>query len=136
AESVDKSLPRMARLPNLLIDVSGLVGKDHIRKQELIGAVRDLLLDPTRDRRVETIFFDSDIGRFRYARDFTFSMLGCPIALGEDGIVDVRSGDILVDADPSVSSADARRNEIVLDWKAQGVSVGHRLAEWAKPAVA
>ncbi|ESX10610.1 glycosyltransferase [Mesorhizobium sp. LSJC264A00] len=137
AECVDRTIPRTARVPNLLIDISGLVtGKDHARKQELITTINELLLDPSRDRRAETISFDAEIGRFRYARDFTFSMLGCPIALGEDSVVDVRNGDVFVNADPSISGGDARRDAIVLEWKAQGVSVGHTIAEWRKRAVA
>lgn len=60
-----------------------------------LSRLRELLLAPPSGWRIEPVSADSD-GTYRYARRFTFELLGCPADMLPEEPVDARSVDVLL----------------------------------------
>lgn len=102
AQAMADSLPSGARLRQILIDVGGIV-QSHA-ETDIQGIVRDVLREwlhhPPHGWRVEPVFADPALGRYRYARRFTCSFLKIPDDWAEDFPIDFSSGDVFLGLDP------------------------------------
>jgi glycosyltransferase involved in cell wall biosynthesis len=95
------SLPSAARLRQLLVDVSELVQRDaNSGVQRVARAIlSEWLRHPPPGCRVEPVFADPGLGRYRYARRFTCSFLGIPDDWAKDLPIDFFSDDQFVGLD-------------------------------------
>lgn len=95
------SLPYGARLRQLLVDVSKLAQHDaNTDVQRVTRAILgDWLRHPPPGYRVEPVYADPELGRYRYARRFSCGFLGIPDDWTEDLPIDFFSEDQFVGLD-------------------------------------
>lgn len=100
-QAISDSLPAGARLRQLLVDVSELVQHDaNTGVQRVTRAILgDWLRHPPPGYRVEPVYADPELGRYRYARRFTCGFLGIPYDWAEDLPIDFFSEDQFVGLD-------------------------------------
>lgn len=100
-QAVSDSLPSGTRMRQLLVDVSELVQRDaNTGIQRVARAIlNEWLRHPPPGYRVEPVFADPGLGRYRYARRFTCSFLGIPDDWAEDSPIDFFSEDQFVGLD-------------------------------------
>lgn len=100
-QGVSDSLPTRARLRQLLVDVGTLAQHDvDSETQRVVRAIlSEWLLHPPPGYRVEPVYADPGLGRYRYARRFTCSFLGIPDDWAEDLPIDFFSEDHFVGLD-------------------------------------
>jgi glycosyltransferase involved in cell wall biosynthesis len=101
AQAAADSLPAGARLRQLLVDVSEIAkGDANSGIQRVVRAlVGTLLREPPAGWRVEPVFGDPVLGRYRYARRFSCGFLGVPCVWPGDDPIDIYAGDILLSPD-------------------------------------
>lgn len=98
AQAAADSLPAGARLRQLLVDV-GEISKGDANSgiQRVVRALlKTLLREPPAGWRVEPVFGDPVLGRYRYARRFTCGFLGLPCVWPGDEPIDIYPGDVLL----------------------------------------
>ncbi len=110
----------------LLVDVSVLAQDDYRTGiQRVVRAqVMELLNNPPAGFRVEPVRlnFAHDRWHYRYAREFTASMLGLPDGILEDEPVEVSRGDIFYMPDYwSEGVTKATQAGVYADWRARGI---------------
>jgi glycosyltransferase involved in cell wall biosynthesis len=100
-QATTDSLPSGARLRQLLVDVGTLAQHDaNTGIQRVVRAIlSEWLRHPPPGYRVEPVFADLEIGRYRYARRFTCSFLGIPDDWAEDLPIDFFPEDQFVGLD-------------------------------------
>lgn len=101
AQAATDSLPAGARLRQLLVDV-GEISKGDANSgiQRVVRALLETLLrEPPAGWRVEPVFGDPVLGRYRYARRFTCQFLGLHCVWPGDDPIDIYSGDIFLSPD-------------------------------------
>lgn len=100
-QAISDSLPAGARLRQLLVDVSGLVqhGVDSDTQRATRSILNEWLRHPPPGYRVEPIYADPELGRYRYARRFTCRFLGIPDDWAENLPIDFFSEDQFVGLD-------------------------------------
>lgn len=100
-QAISDSLPSGVRLRQLLVDVSELVQHDaNTGVQRVARAILgEWLRHPPQGYRVEPIYADPELGRYRYARHFTCSFLGIPDDWAQDLPIDFFSEDQFVGLD-------------------------------------
>lgn len=100
-QAISDSLPAGARLRQLLVDVSELAQHDaNTGVQRVTRAILgDWLRHPPPGYRVEPVYADPEIGRYRYARRFSCGFLGIPDDWAEDLPIDFFSEDQFVGLD-------------------------------------
>jgi glycosyltransferase involved in cell wall biosynthesis len=100
-QAITDSLPSGARLRQLLVDVSTLAQHDaNSGIQRVVRALlNEWLRHPPPGWRVEPVFADPVLGRYRYARRFTCSFLGIPDDWAEDLPIDFFTEDQFVGLD-------------------------------------
>jgi glycosyltransferase involved in cell wall biosynthesis len=105
SQTLAATLPIPCRPKRLFLDVSATSLSDH--KTGIERAVRALtlaLLDAAPGGyRVEPVYLSNEEAgwRYRYARRYTFGLLGCPADILTDEIVEPECGDVLVGLDMS-----------------------------------
>ncbi|MFB9287006.1 glycosyltransferase [Pseudoduganella plicata] len=108
----------------LFVDISALVQTDH--KTGIQRVVRSVLLallkDPPPGLRVEPVYSEGNMHCYRYARNFTFRMLGGQAPQLEDAPVELTAGDIFLGLD--LASNITTQNEAqLLRMRRHGVQV-------------
>lgn len=100
-QATTDSLPSGARLRQLLVDVGTLAQHDaNTGIQRVVRAIlSEWLRHPPPGYRVEPVFADLELGRYRYARRFTCSFLGIPDDWAEDLPIDFFPEDQFVGLD-------------------------------------
>ncbi len=88
--------PRM-----LLIDISSILAYEINGRIDLDRrlVLRELLLNPPSGFNVEPFFAVDGGSTYRYARQFTLRILGCPLAVAFDDVVGACNGDVVVSLD-------------------------------------
>ena len=108
AEAIALSIPPRLASRQLLVDVSELVQHDSESdtEKEVGSYLQELLAHPPQGFRVEPVYATPDQG-YRYARDFTLSLLNCPESNLADDAIEFRAGDLFLglDCQPQVVSA-------------------------------
>lgn len=101
AQAIADTFPAMPRLRQLFVDVTVLAQKDaNSGIQRVVRSVlSEWLRSPPEGWRVEPVFADPEIGRYRYARRFTCRFLEIPDHWAEDSPVDFMAGDRFVGLD-------------------------------------
>lgn len=105
-QAMADSLPASARQRQLLVDVSELAQRDaNTGIQRVVRAILSQWLHhPPSGWRVEPVFADPELGRYRYARRFTCGFLGVPDDWAEDLPIDFFAEDQFVGLDLQADS--------------------------------
>lgn len=101
AQAIADSFPSCARLRQLLVDVGELARRD-VKSgiQRVVRAILwEWLRNPPAGWRVEPVFADTALGRYRYARKFTCRFLGIPDGWASDTPIDFACGDHFIGLD-------------------------------------
>lgn len=93
AKAIGETFPSQPRAKQLLIDVSGIVSSVSEVDPIVEAILTQWLTTETPGTRVEPVYEDHN-GEYRYARQFTFRLLGHPDARLPDSLIEFGSGDI------------------------------------------
>ena len=108
----------------LLVDISALVLADH--KTGIQRVVRSIVLalikNPPPGLRVEPVFSEGGMRAYRYARRFTFGMIGGQAPELEDAPIEIHAGDIFLGLDLA-SNTTSQNEAMILDMRRRGVAV-------------
>ena len=108
----------------LLVDISALVLADH--KTGIQRVVRSILLalvkNPPAGFRIEPVFSEGGGFGYRYARRFTFGMIGGQAPELEDAPVELRAGDIFLGLDLATNTTSQNEN-MLLEMRRRGVGI-------------
>ena len=101
AASIAQSLPRMRSARQILVDVSALVQIDLKTGIERVtrSILKNLLLDPPADYRIEPVYATSGSNGYRYARRFALGLLECSSFELPDDPIEYQPGDIFLGLD-------------------------------------
>ncbi|MES2297866.1 MAG: glycosyltransferase [Pseudomonadota bacterium] len=117
ARNAPPSAPRQ-----LLVDISALVQTDH--KTGIQRVVRSILLalikNPPPGYRIEPVYSEGTRRSYRYARRFTFGMLGGPAPQLEDAPIEARAGDLFLGLDLA-SNITTQNEPLLLQLRRRGV---------------
>jgi len=100
AETMALSIPPRLTPRQLLVDISELVqndSKDGVQRV-VRSILQELLAHPPEGFRVEPVYITPD-QRYRYARQFTLRLLGCPESALTDDAIEFRAGDLFLGLD-------------------------------------
>lgn len=124
AESIDRSIAPQPRQRQLLVDISELVKQDAKSGiQRVVRSIlREWLLNPPEDYRVEPVYASTDHSGYRYARRFTLCFLQCPDSILHDEPVTYYAGDVFLGLDLQPEVVPVQR-EVYRAMRQQGVSV-------------
>ena len=128
AETIAQNLPFPQGMRQLLVDISATYRDD--LKTGIERVVRGLLIELLQSSipgyRVEPVYLSNEQGRwhYKYARQYTLTLLGCPANSLQDDVVEPHNGDLLLGLDlfpqmlvPAVASGLHSR------WRALGVKI-------------
>ena len=128
AETIAQNLPFPQGMRQLLVDVSATCRND--LKTGIERVVRGLLIELLQNKisgyRVEPVYLSNEDGHwhYKYARQYTLALLGCPVNSLQDDVVEPHNGDLLLGLDlfpqmlvPAVDSGLHSR------WRALGVRI-------------
>ncbi|WP_233193132.1 glycosyltransferase [Acidimangrovimonas sediminis] len=101
AQAIADTFAPGARGRQLLIDVGGAQGNVLPAIRDMIG---DLLRHPPRHWRIQPVYADTRLCRYRYARKFSCELLGIPADWCDDAVIDNYRGDVFVGPDISGGS--------------------------------
>lgn len=95
AQAIADSLPSGPRLRQMFVDIGALMQNDlNTGIQRVVRAIIDQWLrNPPAGWRIEPVYADLSINRFRYARRYTSGFLGIPCDWPFDAPIDYRAGD-------------------------------------------
>jgi hypothetical protein len=126
AQAVAMNMPDKYTVPQLLLDVSAI--RCSKPETEIERASRSLVLtllkNPADGFRIEPIYLSDQGGvwHYRYARQFSFGLLGCPDVVPED-VVEPKSGDVLLVLDDFGRLAEKERLDVLAEYRRHGVTV-------------
>ena len=128
ADSITRSCPTVRPAKQLLLDISATCTNDLKTGIERVARalVLSLLQAAPKGYRIEPVYLENKAGRsyYRYARHYTFNLLGCPEARLEDAIVEPQAGDVLLSLDLSGDRLiKASECGLYEDYRQRGVSV-------------
>lgn len=128
SKSVATNLPNLRPSKNLFLDITGTC--QHDLKTGIQRVARGLLLGllriPPPGHHIEPIYLDKIDGeyRYRYARQYTLDLLGCPSQWLEDEFVEPECGDTLLVLDMSGEQLiEASRQGLFAYFRNKGVEV-------------
>lgn len=111
-------------MPRLFVDVTALAELD--LRTGVQRVTRSLLVEimnmPPKGYRVEPVYLDSGLQRYRYARKFSLELLGLEDATIQDEVVFPMTGDCFFGLDLHPGSI-ARAEEIFGTWRNRGVRI-------------
>jgi glycosyltransferase involved in cell wall biosynthesis len=95
AQAIDCSLPALFELPQLMLDITPFI-EGQITRESAKTLITTWLARVPVGVRFEPVYADQEEQIFRYAREFTLSILGCPAHSLNDEKISYRMGDRLV----------------------------------------
>jgi glycosyltransferase involved in cell wall biosynthesis len=116
AQAVADSFPSKPRMQQLFIDVSILALSDsRTGIQRVVRSIlSNVLHTPPKGWRVEPVFIDKEIGRYRYARKFTCRFLDISSHWASDDPIDFGPGDLFVGLDLNFEAAQIMKGPLEL----------------------
>jgi len=128
AEALSRNHPFPRPAKRLFLDVTATCRNDLRTGIERVARALMLALleSPPSGYRIEPVYLSDNGGawHYRYARQYTLGLLGCPMDALEDEPVDPQCGDILLALDLSGDMlVQAEHAGLFMDWRNQGVRV-------------
>jgi glycosyltransferase involved in cell wall biosynthesis len=127
SKDIDYSLSQKALVRNLYVDVSAICHEDlRTGIQRVVRSIiAALIQNPPPGYHIEPIYLSKKGGvwHYRYARQYTQSLLNCPPSLADE-VVEPDAGDFLLGLDLSpIYVVEAEMTGLLSRWHAKGVSI-------------
>ncbi|MGN6451366.1 MAG: glycosyltransferase, partial [Brucella intermedia] len=101
ARAIAFNIPKRCAKKQLFIDISELVQRDsRSGVQRVVRSIlKELMDNPPDGFRIEPVYAFGDSNGYRYARNYTLQMMGCPSELLHDEFISFDRGDIFLGLD-------------------------------------